>query len=416
MKNQHTLLEVNQFLKRVVAANLPKAIWVTCEIMQVGGSRGHFYIDLIEKDAITQQIVAQSQAVMWKSTYYRLKKKIGANFKNLLQSGIQVLIEVKVDFSERYGLKLVIENIDPAYTLGQMEMQRQATIEQLKKNNLFDKNNQLALPIVPQRIAVISSPKAAGFQDFSQELTTNQYNYSIDYQLFKAAMQGQFAEKEIIEALRAIDKRKTDFDAVVLIRGGGSKLDLSAFDSLKLCTTIANFSLPILTGIGHDIDESIADLVAHKSLKTPTAVATFLIEQFLNFELTINQLQLAINNQAQQYLQQQNLQLEQIERQIQYASKMQLSNAHRMLEYIENELPKVVKNRLRSASSQLELIEKTVDLLSPEMALKRGFTITTKNGKIVRSKAELSESDVMETYFRDGKVTSKIVTLSKSEN
>ncbi|MFK7949840.1 MAG: exodeoxyribonuclease VII large subunit [Saprospiraceae bacterium] len=416
MKNQHTLLEVNQFLKRVVTANLPEAIWVTCEIMQVGSSRGHYYIDLIEKDVITQQIVAQSQAVMWSSTFYRLKKKIGSNFKNLLQSGIQVLIEVKVDFSERYGLKLVIENIDPAYTLGQMEMQRQATIEQLKKEELFDKNSQLLLPIVPQRIAVISSPKAAGLQDFLQELTTNQYSYRIDYQLFKAAMQGQFSEKEIIEALRAIDKRRTDFDAVVLIRGGGSKLDLSGFDSLKLCKTIANFSLPILTGIGHEIDESIADLVAHTSLKTPTAVATFLIERLLNFELTINQLQLTINNQIQQYLQQQNLLLEQKEQQIKYTAKTQLFNAERMLEYIENELPKVVKNRLRSAGSHLDLLEKTVHLLSPEMALKRGFTITTKNGKIVKSKSELSESDVIETHFKDGKVKSKIITSSKSKN
>ena len=194
-KKQHSLLEVNQFLKRVIAANLPDAIWVACEIMQVGSSRGHFYIDLIEKDAITQQIVAQSQAVMWASTYYRLKKKIGTNLKNLLQAGIQVLIEVKVDFSERYGLKLVIENIDPAYTLGQMEMQRQATIEQLKKEQLFDKNRQLVLPIVPQRIAVISSPKAAGLQDFLQELTTNQYDYKFNEQLFKAAIQGQFSEK-----------------------------------------------------------------------------------------------------------------------------------------------------------------------------------------------------------------------------
>ena len=407
-KNQHTLLEVNQFLKRVVTANLPETIWVTCEIMQIGSSRGHYYIDLIEKDAITQQIVAQSQAVMWSSTFYRLKKKIGANFKNLLQSGIQVLVEVKVDFSERYGLKLVIENINPAYTLGQMEMQRQATIKQLKKEKLFDKNSELLLPIVPQRIAVISSPKAAGLQDFLQELTTNQYDYKIDYQLFKAAMQGQFSEREIIEALRAIEKRKMDFDAVVLIRGGGSKLDLSGFDSLKLCKTIANFSLPILTGIGHEIDESIADLVAHTSLKTPTAVATFLIEKLLNFELAINQLQQTINNQTQQYLQQQNLLLEQTEQQIKYAAKTQLFNTGRMLEYIENELPKVVKSRLRSASTKLDLLEKTVELLSPEMALKRGFTITTKNGKIIRSKAELNESDVIETHFKDGKVRSII--------
>lgn len=407
-KNQHTLLEVNQFLKRVVAANLPEAIWVTCEIMQIGNSRGHYYIDLIEKDAVTQQIVAQSQAVIWKGTYYRLKKKIGENFNNLLQAGIQVLLQVRVDFSERYGLKLVIEDIDPAYTLGQMELQRQATIDELKKAGLIGKNRQVALSIIPQRIAVISSSKAAGLQDFLQELTDNQYGYQFNYQLFTAAMQGQFAEKEIVEAFRQIQKQKAQFDTVVLIRGGGSKLDLSAFDSLKLCTTIANFPLPVLTGIGHDIDESIADMVGHTALKTPTAVATFLVEQLLHFEMEINQLQLSINNRLQYFLQQHHTSLEQTEQQLKYAVKTQLSNEHRMLEYIEHELPKVLKNHIRTANAGLDLIEKTINLLSPASALKRGFTITTKAGKIIRSKAALSEGDIIETHFEDGKISSII--------
>jgi exodeoxyribonuclease VII large subunit len=406
---KHTLLELNQFLKRVVVANLPEPIWVTCEIMQIGNSRGHYYIDLIEKDEITQQIVAQSQAVMWSGTYYRLKQKIGANFKHLLQSGIQVLVQVKVDFSERYGLKLVIENIDPAYTLGQMELQRQATIEQLKKEKLFDKNNQLNLPKVPQRIAVISSAKAAGLQDFLKELTDNQYGFSVKYRLFEAAMQGQFSEKEIVGALQNIDLQKADFDAVVLIRGGGSKLDLSGFDSLKLCRTLANFPLPILTGIGHDVDESIADLVAHTALKTPTAAATFLIDQFLNYELEINQLYQFIEQQTERLLNRNYQYLEQVERSIKYATKTQIFNAERMLDYIDHEIPKLVKSRLRTANSQLELIEKTVELLNPETMLNRGFAIVTKDGKIIKSKKLLNQNDIIETHFADGKVDARVL-------
>jgi exodeoxyribonuclease VII large subunit len=406
---KHTLLELNQFLKRVVVANLPEPIWVTCEIMQIGNSRGHYYIDLIEKDEITQQIVAQSQAVMWSGTYYRLKQKIGANFKHLLQSGIQVLVQVKVDFSERYGLKLVIENIDPAYTLGQMELQRQATIEQLKKEKLFDKNNQLNLPKVPQRIAVISSAKAAGLQDFLKELTDNQYGFSVKYRLFEAAMQGQFSEKEIVGALQNIDLQKADFDAVVLIRGGGSKLDLSGFDSLKLCRTLANFPLPILTGIGHDVDESIADLVAHTALKTPTAAATFLIDQFLNYELEINQLYQFIEQQTERLLNRNYQYLEQVERSIKYATKTQIFNAERMLDYIDHEIPKLVKSRLRTANSQLELIEKTVELLNPETMLNRGFAIVTKDGKIIKSKKLLNQNDIIKTHFADGKVDARVL-------
>jgi exodeoxyribonuclease VII large subunit len=406
---KHSLLELNQFLKRIVVANLPEPIWVTCEIMQIGNSRGHYYIDLIEKDEITQQIVAQSQAVMWSGTYYRLKQKIGANFKNLLQSGIQVLVQVKVDFSERYGLKLVIENIDPAYTLGQMELQRQATIEQLKKEKLLIKNGQLILPKIPQRIAVISSAKAAGLQDFLEELTNNQYSYAIKYRLFEAAMQGQFSEKEIVGALQNIDLQKANFDAVVLIRGGGSKLDLSGFDSLKLCQTLANFPLPILTGIGHEIDESIADLVAHTSLKTPTAVATFLIEQFLNYELEINQLYQSVEQQTQRLLNQRLQFLENVEQSIKYLTKTQLFNTERMVDYIDNEIPKLVKSRLRIASSQLELIEKTVELLNPETVLKRGFSMVTKNGKIITSKKLLNKNDIIETHFADGKIDMKVL-------
>jgi exodeoxyribonuclease VII large subunit len=406
---KHTLLELNQFLNRIVVANLPEPVWVTCEIMQINNSRGHYYIDLIEKDEITQQIVAQSQAVMWSGTYYRLKKKIGVNFKNLLQSGIQVLVEVKVDFSARYGLKLVIENIDPAYTLGQMELQRQATIEQLKKEDLFKKNNQLILPKVPQRIAVISSSKAAGLQDFLQELTTNQYDYDIKYHLFEAAMQGQFSEKEIINALREIEKQKGNFDAVVLIRGGGSKLDLSGFDSLKICRTLANFPLPVLTGIGHEIDESISDLVAHSSLKTPTAVATFLIERFLNYELKVNQLHQLIGQNTQSVLNRNSQFLEQIEQGVKYTVKTQLFNAERMVDYIDHEIPKLVKSRLRLASSKLALIEKTVELLNPKNTLKRGFSMTTKNGKIITSKTLLKENDIIETHFADGKIQAKVL-------
>jgi len=406
---KHTLLELNQFLKRIVVANLPEPIWVTCEIMQIGNSRGHYYIDLIEKDEITQQIVAQSQAVMWSGTYYRLKKKIGANFNNLLQSGIQVMVQVKVDFSERYGLKLVIENMDPAYTLGQMEMQRQATIEQLKKEKLLVKNSQLTLPKIPQRIAVISSVKAAGLQDFLEELTNNQYGYDIKYRLFEAAMQGQFSEKEIVGALQNIDLQKRDFDAVVLIRGGGSKLDLSGFDSLRLCQTLANFPLPILTGIGHEIDESISDLVAHTSLKTPTAVATFLVERFLNYELEISQLYQLIQQETQSVLNRNNQFLEQIEQNVKYATKTKLFNTERMVDYIDNEIPKLVKSRLRMASSQLALIEKTVELLNPETMLKRGFSMVTKDGKIITLKKLLNKNDIIETHFADGKVDARVL-------
>jgi exodeoxyribonuclease VII large subunit len=307
---QHTLLEVNQFLRRVIVANLPEPLWVTCEIMQISTTRGHYYIDLVEKDAVTQQVVAQAQAVLWSGAYYRLKQKIGANLKDLLQVGVQALIRVRVDFSERYGLKLVVEDLDPAYTLGQMLLQRQQTILTLQKDGLLALNKTRPLPLLPQRLAIISSATAAGLQDFLQELTQNKYGYPFQYQLFTAAMQGQFTEKEVVHALERIAEQRTAFDAVAILRGGGSKLDLSAFDSLKMCKAIANFPLPVLTGIGHDIDEAVADLVAHTTLKTPTAVATFLVERCLTAEMSLRELSDAIRQGAQRHLTQQQQRLE----------------------------------------------------------------------------------------------------------
>jgi exodeoxyribonuclease VII large subunit len=240
-------------------------------------------------------------------------------------------------------------------------------------------------------------------------LTNNQYGYDIKYRLFEAAMQGQFSEKEIVGALQNIDLQKRDFDAVVLIRGGGSKLDLSGFDSLRLCQTLANFPLPILTGIGHEIDESISDLVAHTSLKTPTAVATFLVERFLNYELEISQLYQLIQQETQSVLNRNNQFLEQIEQNVKYATKTKLFNTERMVDYIDNEIPKLVKSRLRMASSQLALIEKTVELLNPETMLKRGFSMVTKDGKIITSKKLLNKNDIIETHFADGKVDARVL-------
>ncbi len=408
---KHSLYELNEFIKRVVAINLPEQLWVSCEIMQSNRSRGHWYLELIEKDKSTQEITAQAQAVMWASVYYQLKRKIGKDIDTILQSGMQVLLQIKVDFNERYGLKYIIQNIDTAHTLGQMELKRRAILQQLQQERAFEKNKRLPLPTVIQKLAIISSEKAAGYKDFEQHLYQNPYGYQFQIHLYKAAMQGQFVEKEVIKALKSIHRSKDTYDAIVLTRGGGSKLDLSGFDNLKLCQAIANANLPVLTGIGHEIDESIADRVAHTALKTPTAVASFLIERMVEFESTLMFSLTSIKNQINEQLLKQSLSLQQTQQILSHKSDRFLNRQHQMLDYISEELPKLSRKLLTEQKRELEFLEKTNYLLSPEMALKRGFTITKVNGKAVSSVKKFNKGDKVTTVFKDGTVESEIVEL-----
>ena len=265
--NQLSLFELNEYVRQVIALNFAEAIWVSAELAQVNVSKGHYWIDIIEKSELTGEIIAQSSAVLWQREYRRIKAKMPLQIEGILQQGRQVLLKVSVEFSERYGYKLIVQDIDPAFTLGKLELERQATINTLVKANLIQKNKQLPRPPVLQRIAVISSENAAGYHDFCAQIDNNPYGYAFDYQLFKAAMQGVQTEYEVLAQLARIQEKKDKFEAVIIIRGGGAKLDLAAFDSLEIAKAVANFPLPVFAGIGHEIDETVLDLVAHLSLK-----------------------------------------------------------------------------------------------------------------------------------------------------
>ena len=281
----YSLFELNEYVRRVFALNFQEAIWVRCEIAQINASRGHFYLNLIEKSSEKETVIAQSSAILWAGQYRQLRRKYKKLLDSLLQNGIAILIQVKVDFDERYGLKLLIEDIDPSYTVGQMELKRQAILETLLKKGLLEVNSRIRLPKAIQRIAIISSESAAGLQDYLNHLAINAYGYQFSNQLFSAAMQGANVEKEVLQQLKKIALLKENYDVVIIIRGGGSKLDLAAFDNLELGMAIAKFPLPVLVGIGHEIDETILDRVAHTSLKTQPPLQTFLLTVYFILNL-----------------------------------------------------------------------------------------------------------------------------------
>ena len=400
----YTLYELNEYIRQVLALNLSEPMWIRCELAQVKRSRGHCYLDLVQKGEQGDEVIAQSQAVIWTIQLQTLQKKLGLELDAILQEGMEVLLLAKVEFHERFGLKLLVLDIDPGYTLGQLALKRRETILKLKKEGLLEKNKNVDLPAVIQRIAILSSESAAGLKDFLNEMSHNEFGYIFQFNLFPVAMQGSKVTDEILASLKKI--KAEEFDALVIIRGGGSKLDLVAFDEYVLCKNLAHAPLPIICGIGHEVDETVLDRVVHTSLKTPTAVAGFIIHHNMHFESQVIQLGHEIKNNTQELIQEQYQFVNQLSSMANQHVFNHIQRQQMMLDYIKNELPNLFKNKLKLAAFKLELLNKSAKFLDPILTLKRGFTITMKNGKPITNKSRLKAGDELETVFYKKKIKS----------
>lgn len=399
----YSLFEVNQYIKRVIALNFDEPIWVECEINQVSNSRGNLYIELIEKDESSDQIVAKSSATLWYRQYLFIKKKLDKLTESILTEGIKVKLKVTVVFSERYGMSLNIQDIDPAFTFGQFELNRQKIIEALKAKDLLERNGELELPTVIQKVAVISSETAAGYQDFKNQIFENGYGYDFHIDLFQTAMQGQKTEKEVVEALK--EASKGDYDVIAIIRGGGSKLDLSGFDNLKIAEAIALSPKPVLTGIGHDIDQTVSDVVANKVLKTPTAVADFIVEHNSEFESELLYYLQLITQRTSSIIKEQNSLLLRSGEQLKTIPLLLIQNQRRLLDHIETDINTSIKETLSVNKLKLESAEKMIDILQPTNILKRGFALVQQDGKYVsRKSAFKTNKKETKISFYDGEV------------
>lgn len=405
----YSLYELQEHLRRVIALNFPEAVWINCEISAHNESRGHHFLSLLEKGEGEREILAQANAVIWERQFRKLRKQLGKEIHQLLQNGRQIRLKAKVDFHERFGLKFIVEELDLAYTIGQLELQRRAIVERLQKEQLIGKNRQRTLPKVIQRIAVLSSERAAGWKDFDAQLKENNFGYQFDIQLFTTALQGIAVRGEILKQLTKISRNQKEFDAVVIIRGGGARLDLSAFDDYKISAAVANFPLPILTGIGHEIDESILDLVTHTALKTPTAVADFILQYNMQFESQIFQYFNYIQNTAQANIQQQKIHLERLFGQLNLSLKSNLSSHKQYIERLHHQLPFLVKNQMQQEQQKLKHLEQLSQFLSLQNTLSRGFSLTMKEGKVITSKTNLQKGDVIQTRLEDGTTESEIL-------
>lgn len=456
-----SLHELTVQIQEAIEVNLPILSWVVGEISDFKeNSSGHCYLELIEKDEKTEHVKAKLRATIWARNYRSLKPYFENTTGVALGSGIKILVQCSVNFHPLYGLSLNIIDIEPSYTLGDLEHQRQQTINRLMDDGVIDMNKETVLTMLPKRIAIISSSTAAGYEDFAHQLRNNAFGYSFETKLFSATMQGVKAEESIIMALDQIFEQLPLWDAVAIIRGGGSQVDLSYFDSYNLASNIAQFPIPILTGIGHEKDYTIADIVAHTRLKTPTAVAEFLISQFnmaenillelkdsfiqsvsnkilieknnlhkIQMEATphllrrITSEQMALRNLAfnfnskiERVLANANANISHQEYRLGHLSKQPLLEEKVRLTTLSKIWEKQVKNLIVREAEKINLLERTTLAYDPAVVLKRGFSITRSEGKVVQDLKLLHEGDMLETTLAQGKVYSTVTKPSGKED
>ena len=434
---QHvTLYELNHLVSKVIESEMPSEYWVEAELSECRESRGHCYMELIQKDERTATPIAKASAKCWANKWMLIRPGFERNTGQRLHAGMKVLLKVFAQFHEAYGFSWIVTDIDPTYTLGGMARKRQEIIRQLKEEGVFDLQKELQLPLFCQRIAVISSETAAGYGDFCNQLADNPYGFQFQTRLFPAIMQGEGVEQSIINALNRIfdlTKGQTPcevFDCVVIIRGGGATSDMSGFDTLALAENVANFPLPIITGIGHDRDESILDMVSHIRVKTPTAAAALLIDHLKTVLDAINDAQEQIVRLAQQKLTshksrlstfaeilprlftnvktRQEARLDSLNSRMTTAIRQSIVTQQSLINALEMKMPIMLDRRLMAEHHRLQLFEEKVKSLDPALLLKRGYSITLHNGKAVRSPQQLQSGDEIETRLEKGTIKSII--------
>lgn len=381
---KYSLKELCDWIQEIVENDLPNHYWVCAEIASMS-VRGHCYMELVEK-AENGILAAKVRATCWNNVYNLLSAYFVQETGQSLHVGLQVMLEVSVEFHAVYGLSLNVWNIDPTYTLGDLAKQRQATIQQLTEDGVMDLQKALQIPSLPRRVAVISSADAAGYGDFCDQLKHNRFGFKFHVQLYPAVVQGDTAARSVVQALNSIAALEEEWDVVVIIRGGGASTDMSCFDDYNLASHCAQFPLPIIAGIGHTRDVSVVDMVVHTSVKTPTAAAEWLIERVAEQVERVGSLMLRL----------------------QCATQNAVSREKNRLLLYEQQIFNAVRGKAVRERGKLDLWMKTIELHSPERIFKMGYSLTMVNGKMVRSQSEVNEGDVLETHLHDGVIQSVV--------
>ena len=409
-----TLSELQRRVRQALEERFALPLWVSAEIAEVKVNySGHCYLELVEKGEGDGVPKAQARAVIWRSQYARIAAYFEAETGQRLAAGMRILAKATVNYHELYGFSLQLLDVDPAYTLGDMERQRQQTIARLQAEGVWEMNRQQAMPAVVQRIAVVSSSRAAGYQDFCNELAKSPYRFCIT--LFDAVVQGAAAKDAIVDALSRIAAAGEAFDAVVMIRGGGSSSDLNCFNAYRLCNHVAQFPLPVVTGIGHDKDTSVADLVAHTALKTPTAVAAWLVERMAQADGYLAWAGLQLGNAALAITHSAAVGLERLGAALAQQSQRLLQEGRSRLDRAEETLLAAPADLLRGHDRRLAAASELLLSYSVERVLRRGFAVVRRGGEALRSAEGLSPGDRLDITLADGEVQAAVVACTKKK-
>ncbi len=409
MQPSLSLKELLLKVKSAISQCFSSSYWVTADVSDFHeNANGHCYMELVQKNDSSKLIEAKVRAIIYASNYQRLKNFFMMQTGQQLRTGMKILVEVSVSYHELYGMSCVIQDIDPTFTLGDMARKRMETIARLKADGVWDMNREIEMPPLIKRIAVISSPSAAGFGDFCNQLQNNGHGFNFNIQLFPAIMQGDQSANSVIAALDQINEVRNDFDVVVIIRGGGATTDLLAFDEYELSFCVANFPLPIITGIGHERDESVTDMVAHTRCKTPTAVAAFIYEQMMTQEERLLSIEESIHSFLTEKLSNEHKRLDDYSERVVRACTNRFVLEHQKLLMMRQKLHLMFHSTLQERLHKIEMMENTLTHISPENILKRGYSITILNGKILKNAEDATSGDELRTIVSSGEVRSVI--------
>ena len=425
-----SLFELNSLVADVINTTMSRSYWVEAELSEVRENRGHCYMELIEKNENSNVPIARASAKCWSNIWSAIKPYFIRITGQQIRAGMKVMLQVHARFHPQYGFSWIVDDINPEYTMGDMMRKRQEIIRQLKEEGVYDLQKELSLPLFAQRIAVISSATAAGYGDFCNQLENNELGLYFHVELFPAIMQGDNVESSIIASLDHINNREEDFDCVVIIRGGGATADLSGFDTLGIAENVANFPLPIITGIGHERDESILDMVSYRRVKTPTAAAAYLINHLTSTLIRVENAQSTIIDYVKKALEIENMRIKHIGAQIPVlfsivrtkqearleslfqrlftASKELMKQSDFLLLSLQQRVQPAVRGRLSSEHHRLDVLEHRARLLDPTLLLKRGYSITLHNGKAIHNANDLKIGDTITTLLEIGQIESKV--------
>jgi len=407
--NSISLSELTSRIQETIRISFDTPVWIRAEISELRENPGgHCYLEFIEKDSASDALLAKTKATIWASTYRMLKPYFESSTGQTLRAGLNVLVAVSVEFHGVYGFSLNVRDIDPTFTIGEMAARRLKIIRQLEADGIVEMNKQLHLPELPQRLAIISSSTAAGYGDFCDQLKNDPSHFAFYTKLFPAIMQGDQAEASIISALEKVYEHIDLFDAVVIIRGGGATTDLACFDSYELALNCAQFPLPIIAGIGHQRDISILDMVAHTSVKTPTAAAEFLISALQQAENQVIDIIADIQSVIKNNIENQTRFINQKQDRIKQILRSWVIQKTHLLDRQKSRLKSSVRMQLLKQNNKLALLEKNIETHSPTFLLKHGYTISTLNGKRITSAKQVKTGDKIRTFVADGDFGSEV--------